>query len=77
MVGERIGSALQRAIHMGTAGLQVAAYMDGKLVADAWAGDTGLERHWRFTARYRRGDTRGNGELKTRRWPRRVGKLVW
>jgi CubicO group peptidase (beta-lactamase class C family) len=41
VVDGRIGSAIQRAIEMGTAGLQVAAYVDGKLVVDAWAGQTG------------------------------------
>jgi CubicO group peptidase (beta-lactamase class C family) len=38
---ERIEKALQRASDMGMTGLQVAAYVDGKPIVDAWAGDTG------------------------------------
>lgn len=36
-----VAVALDRALELGEVGVQVAAYADGELVADAWAGETG------------------------------------
>lgn len=40
----RIGKAIQQALDTGEKGVQVAAYLDGELIVDAWGGDTGTGR---------------------------------
>lgn len=40
-VPEVVRSALAQALDLGEVGVQVAAYQDGQLVVDAWAGDDG------------------------------------
>jgi CubicO group peptidase (beta-lactamase class C family) len=41
MASDAVAAALERALQLGEIGVQVAAYVDGELVVDAWAGDTG------------------------------------
>jgi CubicO group peptidase (beta-lactamase class C family) len=41
MAPDAVAAALERALELGEVGVQVAAYVDGALVADAWAGETG------------------------------------
>ncbi|MCX4815168.1 beta-lactamase family protein [Streptomyces sp. NBC_01239] len=40
----RISRALEQALGAGETGVQVAAYLDGELIVDAWAGETGAGR---------------------------------
>ncbi|WP_329530312.1 beta-lactamase family protein [Streptomyces sp. NBC_01450] len=40
----RVGKALQRALDAGEKGVQIAALLDGELIVDAWAGETGTGR---------------------------------
>ncbi|MGW2824363.1 serine hydrolase domain-containing protein [Streptomyces sp. NPDC001443] len=40
----RISKALQHALDAGEKGVQVAAYLHGELIVDAWAGETGAGR---------------------------------
>jgi CubicO group peptidase (beta-lactamase class C family) len=43
-IDPRIRKALQQALDAGEVGVQVAAYLHGELIVDAWAGETGTGR---------------------------------